>query len=196
MNLWQNNAKSPLYWNNANTMDRDTVEENINNKTFNEKIRTKNADSFHNPKTYLVKNEITIPNSNQIHFSTIKKKSKLKPKIQNMIGKKSHTKGNYSVYTKDFNKLMKEQSVVDRMSARRIRPQNTYEEINPVFNSMVVPSSQKKSLRKPKRNNKDNVTADPYHKRVKSDQIYSIKLLLRNEDKLKASKNKVYFYLQ
>ena len=47
-----------------------------------------------------------------------------------MIGKKSHTKGNYSVYTKDFNKLMKEQSVVDRMSARRIRPQNTYEEIN------------------------------------------------------------------
>ena len=75
MNLWQNNAKSPLYWNNANTMDRDTVEENINNKTFNEKIRTKNADSFHNPKTYLVKNEITIPNSNQFISVQLKRKA-------------------------------------------------------------------------------------------------------------------------
>ena len=30
-----------------------------------------------------------------------------------------------------------------------------------------------------------------YHKRVKSDQIYSIKLLLKNEDRAKSSKKKV-----
>lgn len=86
---------------------------------------------------------------------------------------------------------MKEQSVVDRKSARRINPQNTCEEINPVFNSMVIPSTQKKPLRKANRNYKDSVTTDLYHKRVKSDQIYSIKLLLKTEDKLKANKNKV-----
>ena len=126
-----------------------------------------------------------------MHFHTAKKKGKVKTKAQNLQGKKSHTKGNYSVYTKNFENLMHENYLADRKSVRRIKPQNTWDEMNNVFNSMIAPIIPNKISKKPKKNIKEIVNNEPYHKRVKSDQIYNTKLLIRNEEKLRASKNKV-----
>lgn len=50
---------------------------------------------------------------------------------------------------------------------------------------------QNKSLKKSKKSIKAPMSKSTYHKRVKSDQIYSIKLLLKNEDRAKSSKKKV-----
>ena len=151
----------------------------------------RNIKSFYDQRSHLAKNEISIPVSSQMHFHTAKKKGKVKTKAQNLQGKKSHTKGNYSVYTKNFENLMHENYLADRKSVRRIKPQNAWDEMNNVFNSMIAPIIPNKISKKPKKNIKEIVSNEPYHKRVKSDQIYNTKLLIRNEEKLRASKNKV-----
>lgn len=144
----------------------------------------KSAASFYNHRSFLLKDNQFIVDPN---VNTAKKKYK-KSKPQTLTKKKTHTKGNNSVYMKDFEKLMKERSNVDNKSVKRMKILKTYEQSEssskPKICSIPVPS---KLVKKSKKNLNAISNKQIYHKRVKSDQIYSVKLLIRNEEKAKAA---------
>lgn len=112
-----------------------TIEDN--NKTFNEKLHIKNAASFHNNKSFLVKDPNTIQENSMVHFNTMKKKKIIKPKCQNAI-KKTHTKGINSVYMKGFDKLMKERHSIERKSIKRIKCLRASDDLDTIPNAKTV----------------------------------------------------------
>lgn len=161
------------------------------NHTFYERNKNKNTSSFYNHRSFLLKDHTYIPNPKISAKSAIKKKSKNKTKVQNSSKRKSHTKGNNSVYMKDFEKLMKERSQLDNKSLKRIQALRSSDDTDFGAKAKIyAPPQCKKSVKKIKKN--PNITSNKqlYHKRVKSDQIYSVKLLLRGDDKLKNNKIK------
>lgn len=162
------------------TYTQDHIIDIDTNNTFYEK--DKNAISFYNnQRSFLLKDNQLIQDSN---LNTVKKKSK-KAKVQ-IIGskKKTHTKGNNSVYMKDFEKLMKERARVDNKSLKRMK---VYD--NPKLQSKpkicAAPANHVKNLKKSKKNIAESTNKQMYHKRVKSNQIYSVKLLIKADDKYK-----------
>ena len=120
-----------------------------------------------------------------------KNSKKSKTKTLGTSKRKTHVKGNNSVYTKDFDKLMKDRTAADNKSAKRMKVIKTNEVSDAELKAKIyMPPQSKKSLKNSK---KAPVVNDKhmYHKRVKSDQIYSVKLLLKGDDKLKCSKHKI-----
>ena len=72
-----------------------------------------------------------------------------KPKVAFATKKKTHTKGNNSVYMKDFEKLMKERSNVDNKSLKRASVKKSGETVD--YDSKVkiyAAPSVKKGLKK------------------------------------------------
>lgn len=112
-----------------------TIEDN--NKTFNEKLHIKNAASFHNNKSFLIKDPNIIHENNLVNFNMMKKKSKLKSKVQQPI-RKTHTKGINSVYMKGFDKLMKERHSIERKSIKRIKALRTSDDMDTIQNAKTV----------------------------------------------------------
>ena len=91
------------------------------NRTFYEKGKNKNTASFHNHRSFLLKDNNIVQDAKISSKHSIKKKCKNKTKVQPGSKRKTHTKGNNSVYTKDFEKLMKERNNVDNKSLRRMK---------------------------------------------------------------------------
>lgn len=123
--------------------------------------------------------------------------------------KTKHTKGNNSVYIKDFEKLMKERSYMDNKSAKRmtvVKQDNFNLMAKNINNSEVKMSiylikpedavdynskmkvyaapTVKKGTKKNKKTLNNILDKQMYHKRVKSDQIYNVKLLNKPDDKI------------
>ena len=144
-----------------------------------------------NHRSFLVKEASLIPNP-IIATKTAVKKTKTKAKTATGIKKKTHTKGNNSLYMKDFEKLMKERVQVDNKSLKRVKVLKTTEGADIASKAKIYAAPQiNKPIKKSKKNLNAVVDKQMYHKRVKSDQIYSVKLLMRGEDKLKSSKHKL-----
>lgn len=147
----------------------------------------KSAASFYNHRSFLLKDNqfIQDPNAN------ISRKKLKKSKPQTAIKKKTHTKGNKSVYMKDFEKLMKERSNVDNKSIKRMKglKSSDHPEVSSKPQIYSVPIASKQ-MKRSKKNINSISNKQIYHKRVKSDQIYSVKLLIRNEEKAKAAAQK------
>lgn len=82
------------------------------------------------------------------------------------------------MYTKDFEKLMKERNNADNKSLKRVKVIKTGEtmDIESKVKIYAAPIT-KKVFKKSKKSL--NMDKHLYHKRVKSDQIYSVKLLMR-----------------
>jgi len=149
------------------------------NNTFYEK--NSNAVSFYNHRSFLLKDNQFIQDPT---INTAKKKVK-KPKVQGTAAKKkTHTKGNNSVYMKDFEKLMKERSYADNKSLKRMKGMKANETTDVAQKPKPSVISQNlKTVKKSKKNVNAISNKQLYHKRVKSDQIYSVKLLLRGKEK-------------
>ena len=92
---------------------------------------------------------------------------------------------------KNFQKLIKERGQTDNKSFNRMKAFKSSDtsEIDSKVKIYAAPQS-KKTLKKSKRALNSVSDKHMYHKRVKSDQIYNVKLLLRGDDKAKNIKNK------
>ena len=160
-----------------------------NSRTFYTKNEHLNKGSQRNHKSFLARDHNLMPSIT--NTSTNKKYTK-KSKVSMPTKKKTHTKGNNSVYMKDFEKLMKERSYMDNKSLKRMSVKKAGETVE--YDSKVkiyAAPSVKKGLKKSKKT-LGNIEKQMYHKRVKSDQIYSVKLLMRGENKVnKNLKNKL-----
>ena len=78
-----------------------------------------------------------IEDGGAAHFNTIKKKTKIKSKIQPSV-KKTHTKGNNSVYMKGFDKLMKERYSIERKSVKRMKALRASDEMETIQNAKAA----------------------------------------------------------
>lgn len=150
----------------------------ITNRSFYKKNANISA-SFTNHRSFLTKDISLV--SSQMHPSKTKCKSKNK---QGLAKKKTHTKNNNSVYMKDFEKLMLEKYTAENQSAKRMKviKAGIPPEMDIQPTAYIIPPQSKKST-KGKKKSINTGEKHAYHKRVKSDQVYSVKLLLRGEDK-------------
>ena len=93
---------------------------------------------------------------------------------------------------KDFDKLMKERNHIDNKSQKRmtvVKPGATVDYDSKV--KIYAAPSLKKGFKKTNKVLAQILEKQMYHKRVKSDQIYSVKLLMRGEDKINKNKAKL-----
>lgn len=156
-------------------MTHDEIIDVDTNNTFYERYsKDKNTSSFYNHRSFLLKDNQFIQDP---VLNTCKKKPK-KSKIQKVKPRKTHTKGNNSVYMKDFEKLMKERTRAENKSLKRMKIYENTDTITRPQNVYAMPINNPKTVKKSKKSIADISNKQVYHKRVKSNQIYSVKLLL------------------
>lgn len=140
------NTKTPIFSNDVKETSKMTIDvSSKTNRTFYQKEKLKNNSSFYNHRSFLLKDSKFIKDGNFIKSSS-QKKPKQKARGQSLL-KKTQVKDSNSIYTKDFNKLMRERNSVESKSVKRMKAMKTADEVFPTYKTKVCSIPQPKAIK-------------------------------------------------
>jgi hypothetical protein len=174
--------------NEVTTSPNNLSNKQFTNRTFYAQRDNLNTSSYKNNKSFNYQPNTLMPGSMISNKTCKKAKSKMKDNVS-LKRKKDELK---SGYMKDFEKLMKERKQIETKSLKRMKvfKSSEFSELHSKVKIYTIAPSNK-VFKKSKKALNSIADKQMYHKRVKSDQIYNVKLLTKHDDKSKLAKNKL-----